>query len=181
MKKMIFGAMLFLGGLLGQIAMFSLSILVPWSYTTPNGNVVTGFFGFLLGTNTLLVFVFFITIFLIGFKRMRFESANENKTENKDTYFYFGQSYSWFATYSITKVKASYYDSLSMQYLFDDNSNDQTEKIGPIEYELIGNPMKIQSSYPQELQGFANFHTGSRMNISDIKITFDKDIELTVK
>lgn len=103
------------------------------------------------------------------------------KVEDKNTYFYFGQSKSWFATYSITKDKSSYYDSLSIQYLFDDNNKNQTEKIGPIEYQLTGNSMKSQSSSPQELQGVAYLHTGSRMNIDAVKITFDKDIELIVK
>ncbi|QUH18436.1 hypothetical protein [Alkaliphilus sp. B6464] len=36
-------------------------------------------------------------------------------------------------------------------------------------------------AHPQELKGVANLHTGSRMNADVIKITFDKDIELTVK
>jgi hypothetical protein len=108
--------------------------------------------------------------------------SKENKAQNKDTYFYFGQSNSWFATYSITKAKSSYYDSLSIQYLFDVNeSKSETGKIGPIEYLLNSNSIKTQSSYPQELQGVANFHTGSRMNAEVAKITFDKDIELTVK
>lgn len=102
--------------------------------------------------------------------------------ENKDTYFYFGQSNTWIATYSITKAKASYYDSLSIQYLFDNNeSKSQTKKIGPIEYQLNGNSMKEQSSSPQELQGIGYFHTGCRMNADITKIKFDKDIELTVK
>lgn len=106
---------------------------------------------------------------------------SDNKYENKDTHFYFGQSNSWLAVYTITKVKSSYYDSLSIQYIFDDNNNNQTEKIGPIEYELTGNSMKIGSSSPQELQGTANFHTGSRMNVNNVKVTFDKEIILTVK
>ena len=87
----------------------------------------------------------------------------------------------WLAIYTITKVKSSYYDSLSIQFLFDDNNKYPTEKIGPIEYELTGNSMKIGSSSPQELQGVANFHTGSRMNADNVKVTFDKEIILTVK
>lgn len=107
--------------------------------------------------------------------------SNKNKTQSNDTYFYFGQSNSWFATYTITKDKSSYYDSLTIQFLFDDNeTKSETEKIGPIEYQLDGNSMKIESSYPQELQGVANFHTGSRTNADVIQISFDKIIELTV-
>ena len=97
-------------------------------------------------------------------------------------YFYTGQSTSWLATYSITKAKSSYYDSLSIQFLFDENNNEsEREKIGPIEYVLNGNSMKMESSYPQELKGVANFHTGSRVNAEAFKITFDKELELTVK
>lgn len=106
--------------------------------------------------------------------------SNNKDIEKKDTYFYIGQSKSWLATYSVTKVNSSYYDSLSIQYLFDDNES-ETGKIGPIEYQLNGNSIKTQSSYPQELQGVANFHTGSSMNADVIKITFDKDVELNVK
>jgi hypothetical protein len=39
----------------------------------------------------------------------------------------------------------------------------------------------IQSSYLQELQGGAIFHTRNRMNDDVIKIAFDKDIELIIK
>lgn len=106
--------------------------------------------------------------------------SNNKDIEKKDTYYYIGQSKSWLATYSVTKVKSSYYDSLSIQYLFDDNESEAT-KIGPIEYQLNGNSIKTQSSYPQELQGVANFHTGNRMNADVIQITFGKDVELNVK
>lgn len=103
----------------------------------------------------------------------------DNKSKGTD--FYLGQGNSWIAIYSITKIESSYYDSLSIQYIFDDNSKNQIEKIGPIEYELTGNSMKIESSSPQELQGAANFHVGSRMNAHYIKLSFEDNIELTVK
>lgn len=69
----------------------------------------------------------------------------------------------------------------SIRYFDANESKSETGKIGPIEYQLDGNSMKTQSSYPQELQGVANFHIGSRMNADFTKITFDNDIELTVK
>jgi len=103
-------------------------------------------------------------------------------TEDKNTYFYLGQSNSWLVIYSITKVESTYYDSLSIQYIFDDNSpSEKTQKIGPIEYQLNGNSMKAESSYPQELQGVGNFHTGSIMNADAIKITFDKEMDLSIQ
>lgn len=39
----------------------------------------------------------------------------------------------------------------------------------------------IESTYPQELQGVANFHVGSRMNADIFKITLDEEMELTIK
>jgi hypothetical protein len=41
--------------------------------------------------------------------------------------------------------------------------------------------MKIESSYPQDLKGFGNFHTGSITNPATVQITFDNNIELNVK
>lgn len=107
--------------------------------------------------------------------------ANDNKGENKDTYFYTGQGNSWLAAYSVIKAKSSFYDSLSIQYLFDENSKDETEKIGPIEYKLVGKQISLKSTYPQELQGVANFHVGSRMNANIFRISYDDEMELTIK
>lgn len=107
--------------------------------------------------------------------------SDKNEVKNSDTYFYYGESSSWFATYSITEDKSSYYDSLTIQYLFDEDGKNQTVKIGPIEYELNGNSIETKSSYPQELQGVANFHTGTRVNADMFDITFDEEMELIVK
>jgi hypothetical protein len=41
--------------------------------------------------------------------------------------------------------------------------------------------MKIESSYPQDLKGVGNFHTGSITNPATVQITFDNNIELNVK
>lgn len=104
-----------------------------------------------------------------------------NKKNTDDTYFYLGQSDSWLVTYTISKVESSYYNSLSIQYIFDENIDNDTEKIGPIEYQLKGNSMEIESSYPQELQGIGYFHVGSRMNADLFKVTFDKQIDLSIQ
>ncbi len=104
--------------------------------------------------------------------------SNKKVTEDKNTYFYLGQSNSWLVTYSITKVESTYYDSLFIQYIFEDNS--PRKKIGPIEYQLNGNSMKTESLYPQDLQGVGYFHTGSIMNADVIKITFDKEMDLSI-
>ena len=108
--------------------------------------------------------------------------ANRKTTEDNNTYFYIGQSNRWIATYSITKVKSTYYDSLSIQYIFDNNDpNEKNQKIGPIEYQLNGNSMKTESSFPQELQGVGSFHTGSIINADAFDITFDKKMELSIQ
>lgn len=107
--------------------------------------------------------------------------TSSSKAAKNDTYFYMGQGNSWLATYSIIKVKSSYYDSLSIQYLFDDNAKSKEEKVGPIEYKLIGNSMELKSSYPQELHGVCNFHNGSKMNVDIFKVAFDNYVELIVK
>jgi len=104
----------------------------------------------------------------------------KSEIENSDTYFYYGESSSWFATYTITEDKSSYYDSLTIQYLFDEDEEKQIVKIGPIEYQLNGNSMEMKSSYPQELQDVANFHTGTRMNADMFEITFNEEMELLV-
>ncbi|HHV09745.1 MAG TPA: hypothetical protein GXX75_05655 [Clostridiales bacterium] len=126
----------------------------------------------------LSLYVFVIVILLLSLTGC----SNKKMTEDKNTYFYLGQSNSWLVIYSITKVESTYYDSLSIQYIFDDNSpSEKTQKIGPIEYQLNGNSMKAESSYPQELQGVGNFHTGSIMNADAIKITFDKEMDLSIQ
>jgi hypothetical protein len=102
---------------------------------------------------------------------------------NSNYYFYAGQSNTWLATYTISKVNTSYYDSLCVQYLFSQNVSEKNTdlKIGPIEYKLVGNSLTTQSSHPQKLQGVANFHTGSRMNAEIVKVSLDKEIALTIK
>ncbi len=124
------------------------------------------------------LFVFVIAMLLLSMTGC----SNKKVTEDKNTYFYLGQSNSWLVTYSITKVESTYYDSLSIQYIFDVNSpNELTQKIGPIEYQLNGNSMKTESSFPQELQGVGNFHTGNIMNADAFKITFDKEMDLSIQ
>ncbi|MFT4146651.1 MAG: hypothetical protein QM644_19580 [Mobilitalea sp.] len=125
----------------------------------------------------------FLSVFLIAMLLLSLTScAGKKMTNDKNTYFYLGQSNSWLVTYSITKVESTYYDSLSIQYIFDDEQlKEETQKIGPIEYQLNGNSIKAESSSPQELQGVGNFHTGSIMNADNIKVTFDKEIDLSIQ
>jgi hypothetical protein len=87
--------------------------------------------------------------------------TNTKGIEKVGTYFYVGQSNSWVATYSITEAKSLYYDSLYIQYIDDIIDGNKIDEVGKIEYILTGNSMKMESSYPQELKGVGNFHTGA--------------------
>lgn len=108
-------------------------------------------------------------------------SNKKNAGNDINTYFYIGQSDSWLATYTITKVESYYYDLLTIQYIFHDKNENSTEKIGPIEYQLVGKSKKSESSFPQELQGVGNFHTGSIINADAFKITFDDEMDLSIQ
>lgn len=61
MKKMIFGSTIFIGGLVGGLAIFITSFFKPWSY-----NNIEGLLGFLLGTKSLFLFILFIMMTFIG-------------------------------------------------------------------------------------------------------------------
>lgn len=123
-----------------------------------------------------------IAILLVsGALLMFYMYSNKISAENKDTYFYSGQSDSWLATYSVAKAKSSSYNTLTIQYLFDEEISQSEEgKIGPIEYQLVTDSMKMESSSPQELQGVGHFHTGSRMNADIFDLTFDEAVHLSV-
>ncbi|MFW5648305.1 MAG: hypothetical protein ACOCG5_04400 [Candidatus Alkaliphilus sp. MAG34] len=61
MKKMIFGGLIFFGGLLGVIALVVMAALSPWSY-----NGIGGLWGALLGTGTMSAFILFSVMGLAG-------------------------------------------------------------------------------------------------------------------
>lgn len=61
LKKMIFGMMLFIGGLIGVISLTIVAAFNPWDY-----NGITGLRGSLLGTGTMSSFIFFCIMELIG-------------------------------------------------------------------------------------------------------------------
>ncbi|MDF2539317.1 MAG: hypothetical protein K0S76_2338 [Herbinix sp.] len=100
-------------------------------------------------------------------------------SKKKETYYYIGKGDYWLATYSITEVNHTYYDSLVIQYLvFRDETNE--ERIGPIEFVLKGNAMELSSTDPQDLKGVASLHTSAAYNAEVIKIKFEKSLILTV-
>ncbi len=61
LKKMLFGGMLFLAGLFGMLALFSLSVTNPWGY-----NDLDGLLGFLMATGSMWAYVIFVFFTLIG-------------------------------------------------------------------------------------------------------------------
>ncbi len=61
LKKMIFGGLLFFGGLNGVIALMFASVFNPWEY-----NGIDGLIGFLLGTRNMFIFILFCVMNLIG-------------------------------------------------------------------------------------------------------------------
>ncbi len=58
---MIFGGLLFCGGLIGVIALTIVAAFNPWDYSG-----ITGLMGSLLGTGTISIFVLFCVMGLIG-------------------------------------------------------------------------------------------------------------------
>ena len=103
-------------------------------------------------------------------------SSNEESIE--ETTFYVGQSESWLMTYSISKIEFTNYESLTLQYLC---GNDGIDEVGPIEYELVTHNGTWESSYPQDLQGVASFHTSSVSNADFIQMKLEQEMDLTVK
>ena len=75
MKKMFFGAILTLWGFIGVIVLIALSVDHPWDYDN-----ITGFRGFLLGSDTLWFFVLFCIMSLAGIS-ITFYEAYVRKSE----------------------------------------------------------------------------------------------------
>lgn len=62
MKRMVYGGILFFGGLIGFLALTITSIFMPWNY-----NGITGMEGFLLGTGMMSPYVLFCISAIAGF------------------------------------------------------------------------------------------------------------------
>ena len=73
MKKMFFWCTIFLGGLIGSLAIFITSIFHPWSY-----NSIDGFKGFLLCSESLFAFRSFIIMSVLSLFIMYKESYIKN-------------------------------------------------------------------------------------------------------
>ncbi|MCR8643231.1 hypothetical protein NV379_11220 [Paenibacillus sp. N1-5-1-14] len=99
--------------------------------------------------------------------------------QDSTSFVYMDQQGEWLATYSVFKVKTSYFESLYLQYI----GEDRGAKIGPIEYKLVGEGMEWASQYPQDLQGVRSFHTSSEINADILphKPTKDSNFKLEIK
>ncbi|WP_232697206.1 hypothetical protein [Brevibacillus daliensis] len=119
------------------------------------------------------IFVCLILVFLVGCT-----SGEGKKTDEMPTVIYFGQGEEWFATYTISSVRESYFASLYIQYITDRTKTTvkQTADIGKIEYILKGKEWTLSSSEPQSLVGILNFHTATEINADQ----FDLDLADTV-
>ncbi|MEH7451719.1 hypothetical protein [Gottfriedia acidiceleris] len=116
----------------------------------------------------------FITLLLImiaGCNPSSSVSKSKVGTEKenlKSQTYYFGEGDEWFGTYTISKVRTSYFESLYIQYITNhtDTIKEQiSPKIGKIEYLLkLDDNNSLRSSYPQSLNGIGNFHTATEIN-----------------
>ncbi|MFA9556856.1 hypothetical protein ACERII_06115, partial [Evansella sp. AB-rgal1] len=60
-KKLFFGSLLLVVGIIGVLVIIVLSVNSPWSY-----NGIDGFLGFLLGSETITFFVLFAVMSVAG-------------------------------------------------------------------------------------------------------------------
>lgn len=130
----------------------------------------------------LLILVFIIVLSINGCSTH--EVIEQEVLKNEKNLFYTGQGEKWFATYSVSKVNSSYFDSLYIQYLSDRTTTEKSKEeqnIGPIEYQLVGNSMKIESLSPQKLKGIGNFHIASEMNSEFFNFYDGDELSLEIK
>lgn len=71
---MFLGGMLFLSGFIGILVLVCISVFKPWVY-----NGVQGLKGFLLGSDTMLFFVTYCVISIIGIVLCLLEAYGKNK------------------------------------------------------------------------------------------------------
>ena len=126
--------------------------------------------GRVLMKKTIMVMVLGIIVLLSG-------CSSDGRIEDGTT-FYVGKGESWLVTYSISKVEETYYESLTIQYLF---GNEGIMEVGPIEFELITSSGTWESSDLQILQGVGSFHTSSISNADMIQLELDQEIDLTIR
>lgn len=119
---------------------------------------------------TIMVMVFGIIVLLSG--------CSSDERMKDGTTFYVGKGESWLATYSISKIEETYYESFTIQYLF---GNEGIMEVGPIGFELVTSNGTWESSDLQVLQGVGSFHTSSISNADMIQLELDQELDLTIR
>ncbi|WP_214483175.1 hypothetical protein [Bacillus sp. SM2101] len=99
--------------------------------------------------------LFCILIILISGCEAENKTANINGPEMN--VFYFGEGKKWFATFSVAKVRSSYFESMYIQYIQDRNPHEYQSPT-EIEYVLDTGFSSFKSNYPVSLKGIKNFH-----------------------
>lgn len=138
---------------------------------------------------TIVIILFLSLIFMVAGckteeKPLTKKDLTINNKVSETNVFYFGEGEEWFATYTVSKVRTSYFDSLYIQYITDRTVSveEQTsKKIGDIEYLLNAGKITIESSFPQHLKGIGNFHTASEVNASIVDNVFPEEITLEIR
>lgn len=124
----------------------------------------------------LIISVIMILLFVVIWKL--------RESNYKDTYFYYGQGDTWMATYTVSEINSTYYETIYIQYLYDsDISERQLEKIskeiGAIEYRLIGNSQEISSAFPQELNVYLNYQHAKFIKV-DQEYKTERTMNITI-
>jgi len=130
----------------------------------------------------VMLLFFSLLVMVVGCKTE--EKPVIKKEDLKTNVFYFGEGEEWFATYTISEVRTSYFDSLYIQYITDRTASveEQTsKKIGNIKYVLNAGKTSIESSFPQQLKGIGNFHTASEVNTTIVDIDFPEEVTLEIR
>ncbi|MNU90826.1 hypothetical protein D3C71_807030 [compost metagenome] len=105
-------------------------------------------------------------------------SSDSRESVNNNILIYFAKGDTWASTYTLIDAGETIFDSLYIQHI-----GDRDSELKPIEYELEGNGIKIESQYPQKLQGVRSFQVSGEYNKQFIKSFKDKNQEykLTIK
>ncbi|MDP5274938.1 hypothetical protein [Chengkuizengella axinellae] len=125
------------------------------------------------------VIVIFFTLMIVMIAGCNDVDTDKANTQEQNI-FYFGEGEKWFATYTVSKVSKSYFDSLYIQYIKDHNNRTEETTIGDIEYVLKAGNWTSQSSYPQSLKGVRNFHTASEMNAEAFDFANPEEVVLEI-
>lgn len=119
-------------------------------------------------------------IFLMMLILSMFQLGCTNSVDSEDNIIYLGNSETWLGTYTVSKIDSIYYNSLVIQHVFDEKTDNHKESIDKIEYKLSDDDMTFESTFPQNLEGTGYFHVGSKTSAEFFDIEFKDSMKLTV-